>query len=561
MINSESITRIQASGFIVIPLLWLCGGLLITLPYHGGTGLNFPPNLLAWMAVAALAIWCALMPLLTKWNGDPSQKLFITGMLLWSLPLLWTPYHDWFMNALPRVAGLWGLFGLYCLLLRVRTGSRVKMAWMMILVLAAIMQALLAMMQFIHNINGVRPAGGFLQVNVLGSFLATGLVVSLWLALFCRERRSRLLAVPALVLLSATLVLIQSRASDLGAVLAIVVIFMSGGRKVRSGWQALLLMTAGLCLGLFWLYGGHLLFPDWVPAPVDKHGSNVARLYMLKLTWRLILAHPLVGNGYGSFEALFGQLASVTSPGLESATVTHPHNEVLYTWLEGGLVALAGLILMAGAVLVRLWQVGGMRFSGLALLSPLVIHSLLEYPLYLSVTHGLVLVMLLVVIGPDRPSVLLSSNWHTWVLGRLSGAITRITSICISVLVIGYMATGLISQQRLMHIERDNLAPIVSEAPATPDMLINTSALSPRLDFDRHVALLLRFNQTHNPALLESFWRWGNRFLHTHNDPKVYESLLMIARAQNRPETRDLCLRAYGRWPKNPMFVCQPDKP
>ncbi|ELY3087851.1 O-antigen ligase C-terminal domain-containing protein [Klebsiella aerogenes] len=464
------------------------------------------------------------------------------------------------MNALPGIAGLWGLIALYCLLLRSAPFPGVRRSWLIMIVFAASFQACFAALQLtLHfGLSGARPVGGFLQANVLGSFLATGLACALWLYLSSGERALRAGAGTALVILSASLVLVQSRAADLGAGLAALLLLWQHRRHGVSWFPPTCLMLTGISIGLLWLYGGHFFFPDSIPAPVSKSGSNAARLYMLKLTWQLIMAHPLSGNGYGGFEALFGQLASVTPPGLEADTVTHPHNELLYAWLEGGITALCGSLMIAGGVFIQLWRAGGMRMNGLALLLPIVTHMGLEFPLYLSVTHGLVLVMLLIVTGPQyvqREPSGQSGIFRVRSVHRKAFLCRGLLAIVAGMVVL-YMLTGFISQQRLMQIEKQSLMPFVMDESAALAQLPNHTAIFSRLDFDRHVALLLRYNRTRDPALLDAFYRWGERYRQTHNDPGVWNSLLMIARTRSGVAARVLCEDAHGRWPKDPRFVC-----
>ncbi|MFS4436566.1 O-antigen ligase family protein, partial [Citrobacter farmeri] len=162
--------------------------------------------------------------------------------------------------------------------------------------------------------------------------------------------------------------------------------------------NAFLLISAGIGIGLVGLYVINVIYPDF-SVLVDKENSTSARIYMLKLTWQLILTHPVMGSGYGSFESLFGQLAQLTPPGLEADTMQYPHNELLYAWVEGGMIAVVGILLMVAGILKRLWGKGGAKYAGVALLLPVAIHTNLEYPLYQSATHGLTLIMLLVISG------------------------------------------------------------------------------------------------------------------------------------------------------------------
>lgn len=551
-INDRGLT----TGLILLPLIWLCGGQLVILPYHGGSGLAFPQNLLAWAAIATLALWCVFtMPVKTK-AIVPSQLMLLGGVVLWSLPLIWTPSTDWFNNAAPRVVALWGLVGLYMLLLQCKPSYGVRVTWLIIIVLASLLQAGLTILEFAFHfgLSGGRPVGSFLQANVLGSFLATGLACTLWLNLFSNGWYNKQLIKIALFILPMTLILVQSRAADIGSVFAAFILLWKATRSGKSIYPSVILIFSGVLAGVLWLYIGHMIYPESILSPVSKSGSNSARLYMLKSTFHIIMKHPLLGNGYGGFEALFGQQAQFHLPGLEAATVTHPHNELLYAWVEGGVIAVLGLILIFAYFLYQMWTPAGMRLPGIALLLPISIHMCLEFPLYLSATHGLVLVMLLVVIGPTSNN----TDYYNHDVLPVKFSIRRLILGGISALVIIYMVTGIISQQRLMRIESERFMPLIENEDTTLEHLPNQSAILSRLDFDRHIALLLRFNEEHNPILLKRYWFWGKQYLRTHNDPNVWHSLIMIAKIYHPSAVPTLCAQAHGRWPHDIRFTCSP---
>ncbi|EGV0674321.1 hypothetical protein JFZ35_004375 [Escherichia coli] len=303
---------------------------------------------------------------------------------------------------------------------------------------------------------------------------------------------------------------------------------------------------------------GHQFFPGSGLGPVGKEGSNAARRYMLHLTMKLIREHPLLGNDYGSFEALYGrQVVLEPDPKcVQSASVAHPHNELLYTWAEGGVVALAGLLLMVIAVIRRLWSPGGTGLAGLALFLPLAVHSCLEYPLYLSASHGLILVMLLVISGPGVAMCPAENNHrlsrpYQWLVVFIKGIAAL---LAMSVLI--FMMTGLVTHQRLMAIEASGMIPLSERETEVLSELVNPYALHTRVNFDLHVARLLRFNQTRDPQLLIEFWDWGNEYIRTHNDPEVYRSLLKIAYVLRKSEAETLFQQAHGRWPADPGFIC-----
>lgn len=542
------------TGITLILGIWFCGILNYILPNHGGAGLNLPQNLLAWSVMALIGLWC-LYRLPPKRGVElPSGTLLVmAGVLLWSLPLFWTPRADWRLNALPRVLALWGMAGFWFLLLYATSGIRLRARWLLILVTAALMQAGWAVWQFLQPdiLAGGRPYGSFQQVNVLASFIATGAVCALWL--FLHNRRYRWVSTAALVILPAVLVILQSRAGSLGAASGILLLSVSKlPQHKRRIANAFLLIAAGIGIGLVGLHVINIIYPDF-SVLVDKENSTSARIYMLKLTLQLILTHPVMGSGYGSFESLFGQLAQLTPPGLEADTMQYPHNELLYAWVEGGIIAVVGILLMVAGILKRLWGKGGAKYAGVALLLPVAIHTNLEYPLYQSATHGLTLIMLLVISGRQIVTTdddEIKSSYRLW----------RIPAGIAAVAILLFMLTGLQTQARITKIEQQGLMPLAINEQAELKALLNPYSQYERLDFDRHVAMLLKFNLTRDPALLEQFRHWAEAYLTLHNDPSVYASLLMIARAYHQPNAENICQQAKGRWLSDPRFVCAEKK-
>ena len=546
-----SVKKIPGNYLVtLLLLLWLCGGLLWLLPNRGGSGLALPQNLLAWAALALVALVCTLTSSGFKVVYPPGTLLIVAGAMLWSAPLLWSPTAAWQQNAVAKVLALWGLIGVWLLLLNSTTCYRMRRGWLLILVLSALLQFCFGLFQLsdIQHLIGGRPYGSFQQVNVLASFLATGVVCALWLFLTSRQRRHTLRTAVALFLLPAMLVLLQSRAGELGAMSGSLVLLLVAARQRRPVGYALLLLMVGAGAGVLTLYLGPQLFPGYIPALVQKEGSTLQRWYMLKLTWQLIMGHPFIGNGYGSFEALFGQLAQQMPPGMGSATIEYPHNEFLYTWMEGGLVAVAGVALMIAGILRRLWSRGGSRWYGLAVLLPLALHINLEYPFYQSATHGLTLIMLLAITGP---AARIRSAFHT----RFEKPL-RVGTGLLACSVLAFMIAGVVTEIQLTRIEQQGLVPLVSNENAVMASLATPYSQYERLDFDRHVALLLRFNITRETALLTRFRAWAERYSTVHNDPSVYTSLLMIYRAQDEPLARSLCVKAKAMWPDDPRFDC-----
>jgi O-antigen polymerase len=114
----------------------------------------------------------------------------------------------------------------------------------------------------------------------------------------------------------------------------------------------------------------------------------------------MILAAPWTGYGYGGFEGVFlrnylTDRAFDPSMRMIEYALTHPHNELLYWGVEGGIVPMLGILIAIGTFLMRLartpWRAA---LPLLALVSPLTVHVQTELPFYHSAAHWFVLLLL-----------------------------------------------------------------------------------------------------------------------------------------------------------------------
>ena len=112
------------------------------------------------------------------------------------------------------------------------------------------------------------------------------------------------------------------------------------------------------------------------------------------------------------------------------------------------LPALAGLLLMATAILRSLWSRGGWRWQGLVLLLPVMVNSNPEYPDIFSVPDGLVLVLLLnVVLAPA--SFVPLANGAKSIFGFLPDVVIRAVITVICTVVLAWMAATLLQAGRV----------------------------------------------------------------------------------------------------------------
>lgn len=554
---------------------WLVGGLLCYFPNNGGSGLMLPHNILAWWCCGALAIstalWCR------SWRFIPAVKsrmllLMPGGAALWSLPLLWAPTGVAFVEGAWHVVALWGLLVLLWLM-RLLPARRERICSVLTIIwFAALAQSIFGFLQvtvLAHygGFSGQRPVGIFQQVNLLASFLSTGFACLL-LRGYLRPAGSRALrttACASLVFIPFMLELLQSRAGALGAMSSAVLVtclaLRSGypRRRILGSW---LLVLSGILLALAWQHGlVDRFFPDTehlsLPASFalrDTTGSTHERWHIILNTWQMILEHPWLGCGYGGFEAAFADTAIRHSGAVVNVTLIHPHNEILYAWAEGGLVALAGLAMMISGVLVALWQRGGMRWGGLALLLPIAIHMNLEYPLYQSVVHGVVVVLLLSVALP--PAQARTSVVRPCAMAQ--GRLVRTLTLAAGLSLMAVMVSAFHTQQALTRAERQNISAAAMDSALAASSPVDQLIFSTRIGYDQHLAMLLRYNQIPDPQLLFEFSRWADGFLRQHNDPNVMADRLAIGMVLTPDSMSAVCLRAHQLWPHDRRMRCLP---
>ncbi|ELQ6169036.1 O-antigen ligase family protein [Cronobacter dublinensis] len=471
------------------------------------------------------------------------QPLLLSGTLLLLLP--------WLLEARDN-PGVWVLLAALLLwqgLQRLSFTTRQKRAVLTAVFVLALGQALIALLQaFCPHLamqlyeydwlrNHGRPYGIFQQVNLLASFLATGVGCG-FLLLLTTHRRQVWLLTAGLGVMVFVLALNQSRAGAIGAVVVIAALCVVAGRgKLTRAGAALGVMT--LCAWGGWYITQHVtVIVNGEPYLMarDYSGSNRERWHILVITWHMIMEKPWLGWGYGTFEYAFSRrvLAHPEMNYIYSAVITHPHNELLYMWFQGGVVALAGMLLLVTGWLLMLknaWRHGREAAAFALLVVPLLVHLNLEYPFYQSFVHfGLFILLLrLGVVERPQPAQACVRLWPRALCGIVALAL------------IAFSASGLYANQQLTRLERSGLAGFPAPAPWY------FATQFERAKFDAMVALLIDYNRTHNEANLDEFMAQAQRWSLRHNDKNLWQSQIMIAQHRGDVATLTRLRSQYAR--------------
>ncbi|QHB31505.1 hypothetical protein F0T03_04445 [Yersinia canariae] len=546
--SSKPVLSAKKVNLIVLVLLTVTFATMMHYEINrGGAGLHLPHNIVIWAMMALLAIALYLPQSEEAHTGKaPGNLWLLFGALLITFPGLWPASLQHVGAWLPRILGLWGGIILLLGLFRLKINQSARQSWLLLILLSTWGQAILTSLQwFVFTANNwmefditERPYGIFQQTNILASYLATGYAIAIYLFMVSGNRIIRGISTLTLLIFPGMLMLLQSRIGWLGGVITLSLLSLYYWRQRKMAWLwlcALLSLLAAFYLQEQLING----------MSVSKDSSNKDRWLILEYTWRMIQQHPWLGWGYGSFESTFAQtLAQAGAVPNHYTYPSHPHNEVLYGWAEGGIVALVGMLVLAVGYIKPLLIQPRAVFPLWVLTLPIALHLMTELPLYQSAGHWLVLILLGRLMMPES---LLSSTispptqWRRWLHGLIVlGALCTLL----------FMMTGFKTGRVLTLSERSGL---VDMHPL--DSLINPYIQWERYQYIRHINLLLQFNQNPDPALLTQFKVWAEQYIQLHNDPNVYQSLIMITQYQNDlAQAHQLRQTAHALFPENPVF-------
>lgn len=534
----------------------------------GGIGGALPQNVMSWgmMALLSLIIWLGAIFRKRNIIITPTAKLFLVALVLLAIPFFYTR-PEWREAALWRWVGLFGGWVFYFSWLQTEISKRTHHWPLYAILLAAVVQALMALLQLFGLWDGIpypliggRPYGVFQQVNLLASFTATGLALALMLFLLpdfsLRAKRHEKLRLMLLALLLAVfpalLVWLQSRIGWLGGGATALLFFVAHATRypLRNAIAALM-MLLGVAIGVAVLsWGGSV-------GAVSHAGSDSARGVMLNTSLAMIADKPLVGWGYGGFEYSFQHFrAALGESTLGVGVAVHPHNELLFWWVEGGVSGLLGILLLLFAA----WRLAGKAWhqacssgKGIALalcfaLLPIALHTQTEHPFYLSTLHWAVFLLLLAML--DRQVTPASE------CGALTGVGRKMLAILLpiaSLITLTVILAGLLGGIILTRAEQSQFTEMRDVAAMPP---ITRWLHGERREFDQQVYALLLFNQTQDEALLSGYVNWANGYLKKHIDRNVYASLYLILKHQgNSTQAERLRREAIAFFPDDPRFM------
>ncbi|MFB2863346.1 Wzy polymerase domain-containing protein [Aeromonas sp. MdU4] len=548
---------------IVLCVLYWLLGMHFFMHNPGGAGLYLPFNAWGWIfasLVMGLGLW--QVTLRQRLLFSPLQAGLWVGGLLLLLPMLY-PGFSFKDYAIPRVlgffAGLLFLFGLYQW--RFNRLQRDRLLYLILIAIA--MEAVLGLLQFYlltpgnwigYDTKVNRPYGIFQQPNVMATFMATGIALAIWLEL--RRASGRvLIALRYGVILSAALLLVvlQSRVGQLGGLLALFLLMPQLYRQ-RLLWRILGLIILAVAIGLLSQY-----LMAGAKRGLEIYQSGGMRSIYWPYAAKLIAQAPWSGWGYGSFESVFlhhYMADKALNPSMVQIeyNLDHPHNEFLYWAVEGGIAPMVGMVTMGGALLWRLASVRWVNAMALlALVTPILLHTQTEYPLYHAIVLWWLLLTLIYIIDTDIEEANLSSRGFSswWDVECRPWLLLRFIAIAIPLLVVPFMLTAIHTAWVVTKYERGGY-----KEPMLLLDIVNPMAWLTRVEFDVNSVRLMVGLQTKNEAELTAYLEWGQAFVSHTPRANIYANMVIALNALGRrDEANAMRSEALKLYPTDPLLT------
>ncbi|MBA6263608.1 PglL family O-oligosaccharyltransferase [Colwellia sp. Bg11-12] len=519
----------------------------VVLETPGGTGLYLSFNVFGWL-IATLLISLGLWQItLNKKVVTSSLQLYsLLGFLCLCVPMFYgSEFSD---HAIPRLLGLaGGLLLLFCLYQfgELRENPQQVLWWILI---AIAIQACFGLVQYFILEAGdwggykpgiSRPHGSFLQPNVMASFMATGIALAMYLSVssktFSFNKYQQALCYFCLFSATFLVVVLQSRTGHLATLLVLTFIspYLYFKNKKQLAVNAILIVIT--------LFISTQSFDQSFVAKrgVQSYQSEGTRPYNFHVTTLLIKENFVSGVGYGNFERKFVDRYNehiIKKPKFRNPelNLSHPHNEVLYWVSEGGVIALLGMILFFIAYMKSWLKINNKlakRLAILGLITPLLLHSQLEFPFYSSTAHWLVFIMLLWYTD-------LQNNSEEHFIAINKTFLLHFIAVLLLFIFLPFLATTLHTGIIITAYEKKGHQNIESF-----EQIINPVAWQSRFDANIYSIILISGLKEKNTDKLQQYIDWGLIRVRYKPRPSVYSNILLCLSILGKIEQYEEVLR------------------
>ena len=408
---------------IIILSLILLFVMHVFLPNIGGVIARQNEQII-WLLCGTIIFIGALKALFQKKFIESSLKIYIFLFVsLWLISILFNPIKNmdnFFINCSWLLAGVL----LWMALRQFELTEKQKLAILFLIFISSVIESLIGVIQFfgLYRYIPVTPSpeagmvgGVFQQKNLFASWIATGVIISLyliskaWLRNFSAVKKVLFFA--GVFLLSLSFIIAGSRTGLLGVTAGLILMFIAKKKQYstikKTAFVWLMVFIAGVSTGLFLLSIKDQLRIEkvavkklkWFSDP--EQASYRERILMYDTSFEMFKEKPITGHGFSNFGSLYMYYQAKVKKsnpeyykGTGNQYIHHPHNELALIVAESGIIGIAGVLVLLYGILKFFRKIGRRAVVYTALLTPFSIHMMLEYPLHLSVAHWFAFVLI-----------------------------------------------------------------------------------------------------------------------------------------------------------------------
>lgn len=517
--------------------IWILSLLFLISPLYsqvniGGSGLALTYNIPVWASASWLMGLALLHITNTRKFTYPSLWLFFISfpVIIIVTSVLGTVDQPitWLFRLLYILGGLAFLLSLFQF--NISPSQLDKILY--IIVIASGIHALIGVAQihtpelallWVSNPAGLVPRGIFQQINVHISFLSTGLIISLYLISRPSFRtRSTIVKLSLLFIFPVALYIIMASGSRIGLLsiaLSLPLVFWSRYTQLRHHKKFLAILFLVSCCAIFAGKAG-------IEKTVDKSvqlsdaSYSTARVAMYTIGLELVAKEPVSGYGTGGFLKAWNLQASdfiqrhpetVLPP-----YVTHPHNELLFWMIEGGLPSVLGIVIVIIGIGIALVRCGFQRGGAYAaMLLPISLHTQVELPFYISALHWFLWLFLI---------YLALSHATKMVVINLSAAASKslqVVACLFAILVTVFMFNTARAQADLYDF-------LYNKSPKQPylQLALNNLYFKPAAEQVAMRSMLYVSIENNDREKVQGFVDWAERYVAHSPELKMYEDLI-----------------------------------
>lgn len=410
----------------------------IILPHIGGVALMLPYNLLTWMGIS-LFIGIAVHKVLS--TGElklPTYWPFLLlAVILFTVPSVYEGLDLTYVSLGAAVIAI-ALFFLSLFQFQEFINPR------FILILIIVTGGLQALIGFAHlsgisvGLDGAyeigqasNPVGSFQQRNLFGSYVLTAALAAALASLHWQlSPVYRTLFGLVAVLMGFVVVLSLSRSAWLAMAISVcLVLFTVNSSVAIKGLFLGIGALAAVALAAYFTIEDFGAFAGNITDRLSFHDESRTIIYLQVID--MIKDNPWLGYGRGDFESAYMHYTAARNyidpgyPGAVLSNLAHPHNELLYWWVEGGILPIIGVGVFAWIVIRAFFQAEKHHRAFFVLLVPICVHAMVEQPLMHSVPHVLVLALVVyLLVNLVRPAPITIFNFKAIrVFGILIGTL------------------------------------------------------------------------------------------------------------------------------------------